>query len=336
MNIFEMSPSFVEAPERDPWLDMYAAASLELQQSLGMRSVCEGMVPLLACRKMPLTEFNRSLMLEDLTHPCIDELVKWLERYGAGEWALQIAESKHTTVIRDAASALGLEPTGAGWSKLIALSDDVFNGRSSLNLQIAANAVPDFGNVIAEVYGLSDAIGEWFSSLARRPQWHLFVAYVEGEVAGAAAMYVTGNWAWLGIDATIPKFRGRGVQSALIETRASAAANLGIHYLTAETGLPDNIDGKHTSRNNYVKSGLILADLQKIELQARRLNVRPRRLCQGQALSTVVEVNIACRTFRHQKQSGRKTCNHILSHFWRSRLCGASSPLSSPQGMKLH
>jgi GNAT superfamily N-acetyltransferase len=251
----DMLPSLVEAPERDAWLDMYSAASAELQHDLNMTSACEGAVPLLACRKLPMTEFNRTLMLEDSENPPINELVSWLELHAADQWALQIAESKHTDRTRAKAQDMGLASTGAGWSKLIAPTGDVHSERTSTDLHVSANNGLDFGNVVAQVYGLSDPVGDWLSSLAQRRNWHLFVVHAEGEIAGAAAMFVREDWAWFGVDATVARFRGRGVQSSLIAERARAAMNLGIRYITAETGLPESVAGKHTSRDNYLRSG---------------------------------------------------------------------------------
>lgn len=59
------------------------------------------------------------------------------------------------------------------------------------------------------------------------PRWHRYVAYVDGTPAAEALLVLAGERAYLAEAATVPAFRGRGLQTALIARRARDAAALG-------------------------------------------------------------------------------------------------------------
>jgi len=54
-----------------------------------------------------------------------------------------------------------------------------------------------------------------------------FVAELEGQMVGTGAMAMHGGVALLAGASTLPAFRGRGAQTALLETRLSYAADHG-------------------------------------------------------------------------------------------------------------
>lgn len=80
--------------------------------------------------------------------------------------------------------------------------------------------------------------------------WHLFLARAGGDDVGAATLFVRGSLAWLASAATLPRFRGQGVQRALIAARINAALRLGARSIAARTE-PDT-----TSLRNLWRAGL--------------------------------------------------------------------------------
>jgi GNAT superfamily N-acetyltransferase len=59
------------------------------------------------------------------------------------------------------------------------------------------------------------------------PNAHTFLAFLHDEVVGCGSVQMVDGVAWLGGAATIPKFRQRGVQAALVAHRLRLAADLG-------------------------------------------------------------------------------------------------------------
>jgi GNAT superfamily N-acetyltransferase len=97
------------------------------------------------------------------------------------------------------------------------------------------------------------AVGGPEGDVAALAAWPVrsYVAYVGGVPAAAGALYVDGGIGLLANVATLPAFRRRGAQTALIRRRIQDAAEAGCELVTA--GTSDAI-----SRRNLERSGLSL------------------------------------------------------------------------------
>lgn len=96
----------------------------------------------------------------------------------------------------------------------------------------------------------------------RRADTQLFVALVDGEIAGSAALASietsNGGVAHLYLDSTLPDYRGRGVQQALIQARLHEARRRGLSLATAITRVGDG------SARNAERAGLRNAYMTRI------------------------------------------------------------------------
>jgi GNAT superfamily N-acetyltransferase len=126
-----------------------------------------------------------------------------------------------------------------------------------------------------ELYELSEeAAGEGFSYLAREAlelpvmaemlaimlpsmeDWRCYTAVLAEEdlVAATGAMLIAAGVAQLGIDATLPRARGRGCNRALLHRRLADAAAAGCHTVFAE--LDEDIPaGFQAARHNLLAAG---------------------------------------------------------------------------------
>jgi GNAT superfamily N-acetyltransferase len=77
-----------------------------------------------------------------------------------------------------------------------------------------------------------------------------YVASIDGVVAGAASMFVHDGIALLTGSATLPAFRQRGVQTALIAARLDAARERGA-ALVAITTPPASRSGANAARHGF-------------------------------------------------------------------------------------
>ncbi len=77
-----------------------------------------------------------------------------------------------------------------------------------------------------------------------------FIARIDGEPAGSAMLYVSDGRALLGGMATLPAFRGRGVQGALIRHRVARASELGCRVAVSTT-VPTNRSGLNLQRHGF-------------------------------------------------------------------------------------
>ena len=87
---------------------------------------------------------------------------------------------------------------------------------------------------------------------AEQPGWRLYLAELDGVPAAAAALAIEDGIGFLAAASTLPEFRRRGCQTALIRRRISDAAAAGCDEVCALTAEP-------ASRRNLERCGLELA-----------------------------------------------------------------------------
>lgn len=93
------------------------------------------------------------------------------------------------------------------------------------------------------------AATEFALAMLRAANTHALLATVDGTVAGCAAVQIIGDVAWLGAAATLPEFRGQGVQAALVAHRLRLARRVGCG-VGAATAVPAS-----TSARNLIRLG---------------------------------------------------------------------------------
>ena len=87
------------------------------------------------------------------------------------------------------------------------------------------------------------------------PAFRSYAVWEDGRMVAVANLFVHGEVAVFSGAATLPEYRGRGAQSALLAVRARAAADAGCRWITAQTGAPQPGTANH-SLNNMLRGGL--------------------------------------------------------------------------------
>lgn len=126
---------------------------------------------------------------------------------------------------------------------------------------VEAFAAPDAGGVGGDAIPPSDTLRKWSSLTSRVPGFECVEARVDGQLAGAAAWRIDGDIAQLCGAGTLPVFRRRGVQTALLRWRLARAAGLGCRVAVVTT------QPASKSQQNVQREGFAL-------LYARQLLVR--------------------------------------------------------------
>jgi len=100
--------------------------------------------------------------------------------------------------------------------------------------------------------------GEYAKIMHGIPGWHLYLAFVEETPAAIALLHIQGQTASLAGGATVPQFRGRGCQTALIQQRIADAAHAGCTLLVTQTKVGT------ASQHNMERAGLHIAYIKAI------------------------------------------------------------------------
>jgi GNAT superfamily N-acetyltransferase len=261
-------PSFpsghqIRAVERSAWLDLVSAAPEVLQDHFDISFTSSAHAAYLAAAKLAGVPFNRAFALDDgwaNDDAEVDNGLQWLRANAAHGWVVQIDEHDIGTA-RHSLLRNGLKQLETGWMKLAISSAPI-----ECSTSICAAPVEDeedafaFADVIIGSFGFPCEARDWFAGLADRPGWRIYLVRSEDYACAAGAAFVTRTGSWLGIDATLPEYRGQGFQRALIERRLKDAFDFGSPFAVAETARPSMVyERRDASYRNYLRSGFSLS-----------------------------------------------------------------------------
>ena len=92
--------------------------------------------------------------------------------------------------------------------------------------------------------------GHVFAAGIGLENWYHYLARVDGQLAGIAVLFVHDRVADCFLAATLPEFRGRGVQTALIQRRLIDGITLGCDLATTQTVM-DNASPRNMARSGF-------------------------------------------------------------------------------------
>jgi GNAT superfamily N-acetyltransferase len=197
--------------------------------------------------------FNRALGL-GVAAPATDDDLDAIDRFFSErglQYGIPLAPEVEPSDLAERLEQRGFH-RGYAWTKF---ERSVEPGAAETDLRI--EEVDDgtaFADVFIRAYGTPEVTRPLLERLPRLDDWHCFVAFAGDVPAATAAVFVTGSAGWFGAAGTLPEFRRRGAQSALLAARADAARRAGCTVVTTETGVPDE-DRASKSYRNIVRAG---------------------------------------------------------------------------------
>ena len=185
----------------------------------------------LVVRRLPGRIFNRVFGLESAG--AMDEIAAF---YGDTQWWVSDShglgpELEQLGFVRD-----------YGWMKF-SRGVGPREAQSDLRVErVAPDRADDFAAVVVGGYGMPVWSAPFAANVVGRRGWSCYVAYDGDSPAGAGALFVhvpgsgRAKIGWLGLGATLPDYRGRGAQSAILAARIEDARQQGCRTVTTETG----------------------------------------------------------------------------------------------------
>ena len=244
----------LEQIDADSWEELCGAVPRDVAQTLRLSVERQGNVVLSHCLVADAPLGNRAIAL-GLDTPCTREQIQHLAAKfvatGMKNFALQISPRARPSGLEQWLAEAGLVLRGYS-VKLV--RDNAPPQENDWDIRLAgAEDKALFGDVSARGFGRPPIIAHWMAATVGFPRWRHYLAYIDGHPAGTAAMYIDGDVAWLGIGSTLPEFRRRGVQQALIARRIADGLVLEMKNFVAET------ESFNTSCQNMVRAGFVCA-----------------------------------------------------------------------------
>lgn len=255
-------PGWLRALERieaHAWQDLYQAVP-ELATRV-LKPACEALAggALVLRAQVDVMEFNRVLGV-GIDAPASPALVDLLGEVCGPDHvpplAVQLAPTAMPPHLRDWLEVRGFrahEP----WVKWARSVEDApgMAGRLSVE-RIDRGRAGIFGQVVVASYGWPEELAVWLAAGVGRGGWRHYLAYDREEPTAAAALYIDGDMAWMGLAGTLAGSRGRGAQTALIARRVQDAARAGSEWLAAET-LSGTEEHPDASFRNLKRAGFV-------------------------------------------------------------------------------
>jgi hypothetical protein len=144
---------------------------------------------------------------------------------------------------------------GYAWTKFARGLEPAPPPETNLRVEeVGADRANAFADVFARAYGTPDVTRPLLERIPGREGWRCFVAFDGDTPAATGALFVTGSVGWVGAGGTLPEFRRRGAQGALLAARIEAGVAAGCETLVTETGEP--VKGRPgSSYRNLVRAG---------------------------------------------------------------------------------
>ena len=247
-----------ERNEIEAWHDLFAAIPPELASAHGLTAQRRGSALALSARDLPVGMFNRVFGL-GLDEALDEAALAWAEvSVPSPQRWLQPSPNHREADSLERLAAAGYQRRPQRWAQFLRAAEATTAPTGSPEVRdVPAGRTNDFAQTLVQAMGMPPWMVGWCAALCGRPRWHTFAAYAGGAPIGAAALFVDGDNAWLGMAATLPEQRKHGGQRALLTQRISSAAALGARWISSETGEP--VPGQpHPSYSNLLASGLVL------------------------------------------------------------------------------
>jgi len=247
----------VEWAEAEAFADMFAAAPADW----GLRVERWQSAIALVAPPIDVMLFNRVLGL-GLSAPAraeqIDETVALYRQANVENFGIQLSPMAQPAAMKDWLRDRHLTATD-NWAKVYRTADQPIEIHTDLRVEsIGREHAADFGRVACTAFGMPSALQAWLVKLVMRANWQVYLAFDGAQAVACGALFVRGEVGWLGVAGTLPAFRRRGGQGALMARRIHDAAQLGCRWVITETSedLPDH---PNPSYHNMLRAGFSLA-----------------------------------------------------------------------------
>jgi GNAT superfamily N-acetyltransferase len=251
-------PATLELTEAEAMFQFQAAAPGHVRSLLGMDATRIGGAVVTVMREDPTRFWNKVIGLgfdEPITADLIGEVCGFCESRGAPVTTFQPAPGVLPPDWPDICAAYGIT-TGSSWVKLVHDLTDIRPAETAFRIErVGAEHAAEWGSLMTRGFGMPEkGLAEMAAGVVTQPGFVPYAAWDGDDMVAVGDFYVHGDAAEGFGAATLPEYRGRGAQSALLSVALRGAAAAGCRWFVAETGT--EADGEHNpSLHNMLRAG---------------------------------------------------------------------------------
>lgn len=174
---------------------------------------------------------------EPVTERVLDDVVDVYRRAGSTRVMLQMSPEASPDTWEELLTERGFTG-GRSWVKLLRDTSPPPEPTSDLLLrELTRGDATAYAEVYWEAFGFPEPrFVEWMAASVGVPGWHHFGAYDGDRIVSVGALFVHGDTGGFYGAGTLPSHRARGGQGLMMAARTRKAAELGLTWLSTETG----------------------------------------------------------------------------------------------------
>ncbi|KMJ57219.1 acetyltransferase [Bacillus sp. LL01] len=211
-------------------------------------------------KNIPGPSFNTVKGISEENLGDLDEIIEFYSEKGIPA-RFEVTPSNASADLFRKLSTLGFFQSGFHTALYRSLSSDESPIAGVGNtIQIEEISLVDFdifGDLYTKGFGMPGAFKNFVTQnnkiLAESDHWVFYMASVEGNPAGVGVLFQKNAVATLAASATVPAFRNKGVQPALIQKRIQQAVDAGCEYVIGQAAYGS------VSQKNMERAGLKVA-----------------------------------------------------------------------------
>lgn len=240
------------------WRELYVAAPAPIARALGLHTARIADANVFAARSVPMALFNRSFGLgdtEDVSEADLDRVLRAFQDHAGGNPWIQHGPASKARGLPQWLVSRGFRPVPRSWAMMLREREPPPVIQTEFRIgAVEPDQASQFAKALAIAHGMPAALAEWTSVLIGRAGWHGYAAW-DGDVIVAGGMVFIDpqarDRAWVGLGGTLPAYRGRGAQGALLAHRVDHAIAAGCIVMGTETGEP--VGGERSSSFDNMK-----------------------------------------------------------------------------------
>lgn len=247
----------VEFTEASAYADMFRAAPSAFDLQVEESDECTA----LFAPTVDVLLFNRVMGLGLRTPASHGVIESTLERYSASgvrNFGIQLSPAASPSSLSSQLGECDLHVTDY-WTKVYRSREPVVPIPTDLRIdRIDSSQADIFAEVACAGFGMPNSLKPIMAAAVGRSGWHHYMAWDGSAPAAVGALFVRDRVGWLGVAATLPAYRRRGAQGAIMTRRLADGAELGCEWFVTETG-KDSPDKPNPSFHNMIHTGFVVA-----------------------------------------------------------------------------
>lgn len=253
----------VEFAEQEMWTVCWNNTSADLQQELNMHLYKLGGTSATVIEEFPDAFFNRVIGLgihQPATESVIDEIIAIYNQYKV-PWAISLSPLAQPSGIANWLTACGFKRTN-NLAKMIRGNQPPPQIETDLRVERAdKHTAKLFAEVNRRAFGMPAWYAAMVEGMLEQNGIYGYIAYDKDEPVGTGLLIVSGTVGGLYSGATLPEYRRRGAQGAIMAQRIRDGIELGCRWFSTETG-EEQPESPNPSYHNMLRTGFELAYLR--------------------------------------------------------------------------